>query len=1030
MATLTTLTQDALTTALRDRGLAALGLTAPLLSPRWSAAAAAAFDPGAMTIDLGTAVRAPFSGTIAYPTAANDWFDAAGASIGGSALVLRMHPQAAMRIERLMIAMLGAAAAAAMPMPSQMVVRNVTGAGQEKATAAEAIALTGPGAATGRASFHDSRGLIIDPIAVACVFDALIQAHPGLLGAAPASDRTAAGGLQGITAMASGVRAQILDLHGARFAPISAEARIARLDASDAALGDPDANGLVDLAAGERLGPAGANAARVKIGWAGLRGALAGAAGSGVLAGDALTPPALPMSLTLNRRFLRAVAVDADWHLLGNRTTSSVRGVPGADDAMPDGLGPQVRARAPIEYLIDGPDVLGSIAEVLSGAAAGDQLVAVSPDISASLTAPAESGPNAHWPAFPGPASAVTFAGPITNLMDGVTAAWTSGTDVVLSFPAGRFPVGAHLRVFSRRFVVVREIGPAPSFVRGDGGAGIMPAAGALAILVRDPFDLAGGAKPASAQLHFDLVVTSLTGDRRRFGDQIVSIAAGPETAPSSSFGGTDPLSAIAAGRRGIGPSPLFGLPRPGPPPGGPAPDLITAARRLGSEASPRQAPRHPLQGRLETIVARGRTPDGDGLLQWDAVLTGARLTNESRAAQLRDGNPGNPAGPDIAATGVRVGGALAYDLARLGLKRCMSMAPLPGSPSTDGWAVTMAANAYNPPAATTDTGYGAVLQTVALGVETPELSSVPIPTASSLADVLGAITTALGLPSAPTISAVEPNASRILNEVRREIAVSRNGARDALWALRRAIAEARELIFIDGPAFSRTLIGAAGTSAHQIDLVAALRARMTAQPSLRVVISTARSGDIARAFGGHARYMVEARHAAVSDLRGADQNRVCAFHPVGYPGRSLGLRSTTVIVDDVWCMVGATHWRRRGLTFDGSVAVASFDAGLAGGYSAKVAAFRRALMGERLGVGSTSGDSAIGERARLASPISAFQLAKDLEAQQGLGRITPQSTSLPSGDGIVTAADTLADPDGAVAAGLGGLLAALLEAP
>jgi hypothetical protein len=698
---------------------------------------------------------------------------------------------------------------------------------------------------------------------------------------------------------------------------------------------------------------------------------------------------------------------------------------------MPADLAPKVRVRAPLEYLIDGPDVLGSVTEVLAGAAAADELVAVSPDISAALRAPTESGANARWPAFPGPSTAVTFAGPTDAVMDGVTAAWTSGTDVVLTIPEGRFPVGAHVRVFSRRFVVVREIGPAPSFVRGDGGAGRVPATGALEILVRDPFDLVGGPKPASAQLHMDLVVTSQTGDRRTFGGCIVAVGAGPATAPTTSFGGADPLGPIPPARRSIGPSPLFGVPRPAGAPAGPAPGTwFDAVRRYASEASPRQPPRHPLQGRLETIVARGTAPDGDGRLRWDAVLTGGRLTNESRSARLRDGNPGNPAGADLNATGVRVGGGLAYDLARIAMKRAMSIAPLPGSPATDGWALTMAANAYNEPAATADTGFGVVLHTCAMGVETPELRSLPIPSTTTLGALLDSIASALGLPSPPAISAIEPNATRLIGELRREIAVARNGVRDALWALRRAIEEARELIFIDGPTFSRTLLGGAGSAPHQIDLVAALRARMADQPSLRVVICTARAGDIARAYGGHARQLVEARHAAVADLRTAHAARVCAFHPLGYPGRSMGVRSTTVIIDDVWCLVGATHWRRRGLTFDSSVAVASFDAALQAGYSAKVAAFRRALMGERLNIDARSGDAAIAERARLASPIGAFQLAKDLEAQRGLGRIAPQSTTLASGDGIVTAADSLADPDGAVDAGLGGLLAAFLETP
>ena len=54
-------------------------------------------------------------------------------------------------------------------------------------------------------------------------------------------------------------------------------------------------------------------------------------------------------------------------------------------------------------------------------------------------------------------------------------------------------------------------------------------------------------------------------------------------------------------------------------------------------------------------------------------------------------------------------------------------------------------------------------------------------------------------------------------------------------------------------------------------------------------------------------------------------QDRVAMFHPVGFPGRTAFIRTTSVIVDDVWCLVGAAHFRRRGMTFDGTTFIGLF---------------------------------------------------------------------------------------------------------
>ena len=84
-----------------------------------------------------------------------------------------------------------------------------------------------------------------------------------------------------------------------------------------------------------------------------------------------------------------------------------------------------------------------------------------------------------------------------------------------------------------------------------------------------------------------------------------------------------------------------------------------------GLRAIAAQAPRLPTMGRFETGPSPAPPAQARRLpvRSWQAVLTGARWAGESRSAQHADGDPGNPAGPDVR-PGVAVTGALTYDLA------------------------------------------------------------------------------------------------------------------------------------------------------------------------------------------------------------------------------------------------------------------------------------------------------------------------------------------------------------------------------
>ncbi len=307
------------------------------------------------------------------------------------------------------------------------------------------------------------------------------------------------------------------------------------------------------------------------------------------------------------------------------------------------------------------------------------------------------------------------------------------------------------------------------------------------------------------------------------------------------------------------------------------------------------------------------------------------------------------------------------------------------------------------------------MLRTVAVGVETPELlpDVIPIPgPTASVQDVIDDLASALGVSPAPTVTIANEDVMR--DELREEFHVTRSGRRDALWALRRAVGQARDLVFVASPQFARTARSDATPQPHEVDLVEQLADRMTAHPNLRVVIAVPLWPDAAPAYGGWIREAFSARNEAVDDLVAVDPDRVTVFHPIGFPGRPAPIRTTAVVVDDVWALVGTSHWRRRGMTFDEGVDVVTIDRDLDDrGASRRIRTFRRAFLGSLLQVPLDDVSSA--DAIRLASPAGAFDLVHDLVAQDGLGRIRPFWRG-PTDSDVLAQSHDIADPDGASA--------------
>ncbi len=954
----------------------------------------------------------------------SEFYNADGTPLNVHCTVFRLHPQAFQRLQTVCASRYAAPGQPlTLPLPATLVVRGAAGFRASRWYRPDEVIDD----ATGAISFHDHRGFILDPIYVAGLFADLLTAFPGLLPAAVTAAANGPGGVQGIAGLATGDLVHFIDPHGNPPRIASPGAGLVTNPGNT-----PVAGSLITLAPGSQIA---ANNASTPLRF--------GFAANGTLGAAAIAPPALAAG-AIARRFYRVMVVDTPWYLLGNRTASTVLGVAPDDQTIPSDLLPAVRDLVDIDYLTDGPDTLAEAARILNRPSQS-MILAVSPVIDQTLLTPNQLGPNAHWPAFPLPNTNAAFPAPPVALSPAnVTAAFSGANDVVVTVAGGAAPDGATIRIFPRQFVEIASInGSEPSFVRGDGGSAIVNGANPTSIFLRNPFNL-GAAQPLPnpAVLTMDIVVAPRLGRRRLTGAVAVNVAAGPVAAPASPFFG--PAAANVMGimpptQQGVAESPLFGIPTTVTPPAAPPANLIDLAISLASEPAPRQAPRLPTMARFETVAATGTTGPAAqpaGSLLWEAVLSGARWSAESRSALHAEANPGNPAGPDVHAPGVAVTGALAYDLALHAAKRAQSLIPrpLPGGGMSPGWVFLMAGDNFDEPsdaANTANTGTGVLLETVAKGCETSWLSSLSTPPPGfTLNQLIQDAASAMSLPAPPTNMITVDNEPRLQRQVRREFFAAKNGFRDVQWSLRRAFAEARELVYIESPQFARTARPnpPGSPKSYEVDLVAELANRLTAHPNLRVVVCTPRFSDFSDKFRTFHRQHYQARMEALGILQAAAKDRVLLFHPVGFPGRTAFIRTTSVIVDDVWCLTGAAHFRRRGMTFDGSAAIASFDRQITNGYSTKVRNFRRALMAAKLNVPAPApGQPLNGEWVRLGSPVSAFDVVSDLLEQGGYGRIQsiwpgpPDNTVLP-------AQPEVADPDGSDGVTMFNTLAGMLN--
>lgn len=1000
------------------------GLVMPVLSAEWSDSEPGIIDDDHLTLSIGGGLKAPFHGVARYLDVGQQWRDVAGQPIIDAVFAIEMLPEAARRLTTLLTTRLGAPLVH--PVPVAMLVHRLTwqppaGSPPGAKPAVQSVRagdVFAPLPAGNRLdiTFHDARGLPIDPIAVAALFADLITWMPAL----GVGSLTNPGGMNqvlGLDFPATPVRYHLTSPHGVLCTPT---ANMGLAVSGGAATVNPS-TGMVSVPAGQSLGPPAGNPAGTLY-W--------GFAPGGFLAQQPLSPPTPPVNL--RRQFLRVVVVDLNWHLVGNRTANAVGGVPG-DPATPAPAYtlPTVRPRVPgFAYLADGMDVLGAMGQISANfPTPGRDVLPLlcSPAIDQSLALPPVPGQPGHWPAFPPPVPI-----PATGIAAGfdlaklASAAFRSPTDaaganrdVIITFAVDPgLPSGTHLRVFPRSFLTISAItSEQPSFVRGDGGA-VLVGTGPAKLLLVNPYGLAANDPLSTEPLTVDIVATGRDGSRRTVG----YVQLRPQNAPVESwtgtlaqFGGaaflTTPVVAAATGALGVtavAPATVFGIPAP-PPPAGPAPNnILDAVRKLANEsAPPRIGPHLPTQGRFETILALGTAGTADPRYVWQAVLTGGRFTWETRSARAELADPGNPAGPDVFASGVQVSGALGYDLALHTLKRAQPVLPL--GAGAFGWLAVTDGNNWSPPAAdTAGTVAGVMLETIAPFVDSPELSLFPAPTpGDTVQNAVNAIAAKFGVPP-PTVTVA--NEQQLLTELERESQTASNGQHEALLSLARAIAQAQDYVYIEGPTFSATSFGNDGG----LDLVSLLDQRLSAVQRLKAIICVPRLPDFAPDKANWVRAAFKQRAAAITRLTQHAPGRVIAFSPVGFPGRWSAIRSTTVLVDDVYAMIGASHFRRRGMTFDGGVSVASMDRQLDGwGVSASIAAFRQMLLARKLGVDVPAGAAATTALwTRLARPDSMFSALTDLLAEGGQGHCSPVWAG-PTDTTVIPQTDDVSDPNG-----------------
>jgi hypothetical protein len=1044
---------------LNSDGLAALGLASSLLCPAWTDAVPPA-NEAALKFTVAGLWYAPFAGILMQVA---DGHKMGLSGLDGSpavpaetaCVVLVVHPQARLRIEREMVAALqagGQADQSLRPVPSTILITGGSSVPDPLNLAAGDKFMV-----AGEVSCYDEHGLIVDPFALAGALAGVLANSAALGTAMPAG---AAGTLQAIaSSVTAGRFVHPLDLHGRPWADPpganagvslytgAAGARVEGVHLADGTLQQwPDGAVLSG-----RADPDGAQAppppGLLRFGWRTL-----GRMGTAPLA----WPPA--GAQTPVRDTLRATITDPGFHLLGNRTSTGRDGVASADSLSVAEDPPQIRDGSPVSLLIDGRSCLGFFQQAILALQGGNPAAPFSagPILGASVMfddgawpLPVAPGPAGRWPtapaAVPVAGSVPAVLGSLSALRSATTSNWISGSnDVLVTLPAG-LPAGVAVRLYPIAVLLGASPDEQPLLQRGDGGACLVSGVNDTIVLT-DPFGLgAAPVRAGSPHVRADAAVTWLPASG---GLPVMKLVANldwpvgadvPRPAPG-------PANLLAAGFwRGVAAAPMLGSPAAGSFNlatvfADPVAFVQSVVRQMTTDQNPRQAPRLPTMARTESLLSI-QLPPAAGADLYRSVLTGGWLTREADTHSFRIANPGAAGAHEVHGPGVAASSQLGFDLWVAALHRARPVVPTadvagafgggPNAGLPNNWVLLQANATSAPPAppAVPSSVAGAVLQTIPAYVETPELALIPD---GEIGAVNNFITQQL-----PNYLAM-PNQPEINRQILREVRSCKYGRRDAQWALRRALRHARELVYIETPLLAPTSHGDGGPPDPRagVDLFTVLAARLDEEPRLRVVILVPRTPPFVAGYEPWSMFFYAGRTEVAQTLQlaggdlpvpgGGTRPRVVVAHPVGAPGRPLVIRTTTVIVDDVWLITGSSSLSRRGLTFDGANDVVLVDWALDRGAGFSIRAHRKALMAAHLGVSAgtagTAGGvapSAVGSPAadwvRLHQPTSAHQVFADALASGGQGKLLPLwAGPSPAAPGAVLPhPPEVADPDG-----------------
>ena len=1019
--------------------IALLGIANPQLAPIWQ-------DGDLPTESAGSPMRLLSNSTN------GEWFAPAaglfnqefatrlsmpdGSAPAATTWVLALDPQVWLRLSRLYGGVLEGRATQSdrpqRPVPKYFAFHDTANIGDGPTAGSRSpgarLQLTG-----GSMSVHDEAGQPIDALATASAFAALMTNVPALIAkdfGTTSTPDVATTQLGQLTASLAGteLRVRLVSLFRTPFA--DGATKLINLTAINAAVGmyrltNPTQPVLVVFP------PANLNE-RIAV----------GAATFGVI-DSTFTPqplgPAAPLAL-LRRDFLTLFADDLNLHLRGNETL--VAPYAGLDFQVP------TYHNEVLTLLPNGNQALAQAGQNVAGAA-GLALV-VSPVIASDFGLAAAANVS-EWPVFPAGGDG-KIAGRLQNLALSAhflaDPADTRDLFLSIEIPESapgipQLAPGTALRIYNRKFLADAREG------RGNGAGGVLDPNRKIGVVLTNPFGLRRDeARPTNPKLSFDLIAVNRSGSKRSFGLIGTTVAAARDMNAEEivlADRGSNPFNDAA--ERGIAPAGMLGLPAPALNTLDSITDLNSAvdvALSLGAETQPRVAPRLPTMTRNETVVA-GR----DGAGNWAALLSGLWLRRDSRSSLHRIGSPGSPGGEEFLGAGVHTsGGLLAYDLARAGLRRTRGLAERLTELGNDTrWIAPLVAA----PAGTFSV---ALAQSIAPGADSPNLKLIPdaafdqlpgdwtslVNAASSLIPAQLAANTQLR----NAINALAANAQGLLlySEFRREANTARHGRRDALPLLTAAIKAARDLIYIETSAFSFTdYIPNTPSNAENAndppnpatDLVSLLAKRMQAQPGLKVLIGVSKEFPVGIGYETYAARAYERRKRALALLQAVDPARVTLFHPIGFPGRPMRIMHNLVIIDDMWLFVGSGSFTRRGLLFDGGLALACVDRQIEAGRSRAIRSFRRQLLENHLGTaplpGAPAPDFPHPNQTRLADLHEAYFTVRDTLDQGGSGLIQPLWDGSVTGQPPIPSASfphrDLADPDGTI---FPSALAALLQ--